>query len=118
VLHKSAFDALGAAPGDYYPEPLRAEIARLVEWINGDRDALAALRQVRCRPAAVAAMAAISRSARLPLLRPAGRRGEGLAIPEGVAHHQVVGRLRDLDSVIFVKAERPGSNASCGFGPC
>ena len=29
-----------------------------------------------------------------------------LHIPEGLAHHQVFGRLLDLDTVIFGKAER------------
>ena len=35
-MFNSAFDALGAAPGDYYPEPLRAEIDALNERIYRD----------------------------------------------------------------------------------
>src|SRR5690606_17880836 len=32
-MFNSAFDGVGAAPGDYYPEPLRGEIDRLNDWI-------------------------------------------------------------------------------------
>jgi putative glutathione S-transferase len=32
-MFNSAFDHLGARPGDYYPEPLRQEIDRLNDWI-------------------------------------------------------------------------------------
>jgi putative glutathione S-transferase len=32
-MFNSAFDHLGARPGDYYPQPLRQEIDRLNEWI-------------------------------------------------------------------------------------
>ena len=32
-MFNSAFDGVGARPGDYYPEPLRPEIDRLNDWI-------------------------------------------------------------------------------------
>jgi putative glutathione S-transferase len=32
-MFNSAFDHLGALPGDYYPQPLRQEIDRLNDWI-------------------------------------------------------------------------------------
>jgi hypothetical protein len=54
----------------------------------------------------VAARRPLPHGARLPLLRPARRRGVELLILEGLAHHQVFGRLLDLDTVIFGKADR------------
>ena len=59
-----------------------------------------------CRLAAVAATAVISTRRKASVITASRASGVGLHIPEGLAHHQVFGRLLDLDTVIFGKAER------------
>jgi len=60
----------------------------------------------RCRLAAVAATAAISTRRKASAITASRASGVGLHIPEGLAHHEVFGRLLDLDTVIFGKADR------------